>query len=361
MQAMNLGLDCCAETRFGSSKTLRQVTAQSGTEQWRAYEIHMGATRALSAVEPLHTVTDDEGARPEGMRRANVWGTYLHGWFESPQLRARVAAAAGMNAHRPYPVPWAEQRARIYRSMAEHLAAHVDLDPIRRCLAFDANSLRSRHSCSRHSCSRHSRSRHTRSRCSSALHHRRRPGIRQEHPAPRPGRRRRALLRGSLESADTRAAWLEPAGCFPGAICGDSHKNAARECGRNLGTAHSAGDVFSIAACPILSRLSDEPRRAKRTRRLAGGLPQLRTRGIFRPAMARNLRKRCRAAANLYRSAEFRRPPIRRAYLDCGFRLVDLVIGSVSVRLGQVQTSSSTPSGELLHQHSPQRKRPWVN
>jgi adenosylcobyric acid synthase len=123
-----------AETRFGASKTLRQVTAHCGGEEWMAYEIHMGITRALSAIEPLHTVKDDAGARPEGMRRGNVWGTYLHGWFESPQLRAQVAAAAGMHRHRPDPVPWAEQRADIYRGMAEHLAAHVDLDPIRRYL-----------------------------------------------------------------------------------------------------------------------------------------------------------------------------------------------------------------------------------
>jgi adenosylcobyric acid synthase len=123
-----------AQTRFGASKTLRQVTARCGAEEWRAYEIHMGDTRALSAVEPLHVVEDDAGVRPEGMRLGNVWGTYLHGWFESPQLRARVAAAAGMNRHRPDPVPWAEQRAGIYRDMAEHLAAHVNLDPIRRYL-----------------------------------------------------------------------------------------------------------------------------------------------------------------------------------------------------------------------------------
>jgi adenosylcobyric acid synthase len=113
---------------------LRQVTALCGGEKWLAYEIHMGTTRALSTVEPLHTVQDDLGARPEGMRRGNVWGTYLHGWFESPRLRAQVATAAGMHRHRPDPVPWAEQRAGIYRGMAEHLAAHVDLDPVRRYL-----------------------------------------------------------------------------------------------------------------------------------------------------------------------------------------------------------------------------------
>jgi adenosylcobyric acid synthase len=123
-----------AETRFGASKTLRQVTARCEASEWRAYEIHMGSTRALSCVEPLQMVHDEAGARPEGMRLGNVWGTYLHGWFESPQLRARVAAAAGMSQHRPHPVPWAEQRTAVYRAMAEHLAAHVNLDPIRRYL-----------------------------------------------------------------------------------------------------------------------------------------------------------------------------------------------------------------------------------
>jgi adenosylcobyric acid synthase len=94
----------------------------------------MGNTRALGSVEPLQMVHDEAGSRPEGMRLGKVWGTYLHGWFESPQLRTQVAAAAGMNQHRPHPVPWAEQRASVYRAMAEHLAAHVNLDPIRRYL-----------------------------------------------------------------------------------------------------------------------------------------------------------------------------------------------------------------------------------
>ena len=123
-----------AETLYSASKTLRQVTASCGGSEWRAYEIHMGTTRALTPVEPLHRVRDDDGARSEGMRLGNVWGTYLHGWFESPALRAQVAAAAGMIDHRPHPVPWADQRNAVYRAMAEHLAAHVNLDPVRRYL-----------------------------------------------------------------------------------------------------------------------------------------------------------------------------------------------------------------------------------
>jgi adenosylcobyric acid synthase len=123
-----------AETQFNPTKTLRQVTARCADSEWLVYEIHMGSTRALGDVEPLHMVRDAAGQRPEGMRLGKVWGTYLHGWFESPQLRAQVAAAAGMQDHRPHPVPWAEQRASVYRAMAEHLAAHIDLDPIRRYL-----------------------------------------------------------------------------------------------------------------------------------------------------------------------------------------------------------------------------------
>jgi adenosylcobyric acid synthase len=123
-----------ADTSFSASKTLRQVTANCAGREWQAYEIHMGATLARAAVEPLQTVRDALGTRPEGMRLGQVWGTYLHGWFESPQLRAQVASAAGMHEHRAHPVPWAEQRAIMYRAMAEHLAAHVDLDPIRRYL-----------------------------------------------------------------------------------------------------------------------------------------------------------------------------------------------------------------------------------
>ena len=123
-----------ADTRYSAAKTLRQVTVRHGECEWRAYEIHMGVTHALGRVEPLQMVRDEHGERPEGMRLGKVWGTYLHGWFESPQLRTHVSVAAGMSEYRAHPIPWAEQRNSTYRAMAEHLAAHVNLDPVRRCL-----------------------------------------------------------------------------------------------------------------------------------------------------------------------------------------------------------------------------------
>jgi len=121
------------ETEFLPDKIVRQVTGECEGERWTAYEVHMGRTRVLEG-EPLQTVYDRDVARAEGSRRDNIWGTYLHGWFESPRVRARVAAAAGFSAYRPHPAPWAEKRQAIYRAMAEHVAAHVDLDPVRRYL-----------------------------------------------------------------------------------------------------------------------------------------------------------------------------------------------------------------------------------
>ena len=121
-------------TGFVPEKLVQQVTAECDGRRWQAYEIHMGRSTVTQPCEPLQMVTDAAGPRPEGLRRGNVWGTYLHGWFEAPELRRKVAAAAGIAGHHAAPLPWAEKRREIYVRMAEHFAAHVDLDPVRRYL-----------------------------------------------------------------------------------------------------------------------------------------------------------------------------------------------------------------------------------
>jgi adenosylcobyric acid synthase len=113
---------------------VRQVSAVCAHEQWTAYEIHMGVTHATALVEVLQTVIDDGGSRPEGMRLGNVWGTYLHGWFESAALRQKIAAAAGLRAHTAHAVSWAQQRRELYAAMGEYLATSVNLEPIKRYL-----------------------------------------------------------------------------------------------------------------------------------------------------------------------------------------------------------------------------------
>ncbi len=121
-------------TGFLPEKIVQQVTAECCGRRWQAYEIHMGRSAATQPCAPLQTVVDAAGPRPEGLCRGNVWGTYLHGWFEAPEVRRKVAAAAGIAAHRAEPILWSEKRREIYAQMADHLAAHVDLGPVRRYL-----------------------------------------------------------------------------------------------------------------------------------------------------------------------------------------------------------------------------------
>jgi len=119
------------KTHFEAEKIVRQVMANCDGRRWIAYEMHMGRTVPVGPCEPLHRVEDAAGERDEGARVDNVWGTYLHGWFEAPETRRRLAVAAGIGAHLACALPWMDQRQKIYTQMGEHLAAHVDLTTVR--------------------------------------------------------------------------------------------------------------------------------------------------------------------------------------------------------------------------------------
>jgi adenosylcobyric acid synthase len=121
-------------TEFSSDKIVRQVGAECDGQRWTAYEIHMGRSTARRPVEPLHSIVDADLARPEGMRLGNVWGTYVHGLFESPRLRTRVAVEARLRSYVAHDVLWSEARQAIYSGMALHVAKHINLEPISRYL-----------------------------------------------------------------------------------------------------------------------------------------------------------------------------------------------------------------------------------
>lgn len=119
-------------TEFQQEKVVRPVKVTREDDQWTAYEIHMGRTVVTEEAESLQRVVDtDGGARLEGTCKGRVWGTYLHGWFESPTVRRWVTSVAGITTHEAHPVIWSEQRQAIYRGMADHLEEHVDLAAVR--------------------------------------------------------------------------------------------------------------------------------------------------------------------------------------------------------------------------------------
>ena len=122
------------KTSFEREKIVRQVTATCGDRRWQAYEMHMGRSRPTREHSSLLLVEDEGCTRAEGSKIGNIWGTYLHGWFEAPEARRLVTASAGIVGHKTCALPWAEQRQKTYVAMAKHLAAHVDLEPVRRHL-----------------------------------------------------------------------------------------------------------------------------------------------------------------------------------------------------------------------------------
>lgn len=121
-------------TVFKLPKTVRQVSASCGERTWTAYEIHVGQSEAAREVDRLHVVCENGVEHNEGMRLKNVWGTYLHGWMEAPEVRSLIAHTAGIANHQPHQQSWHERRQEIYTAMADHIEEHLNLGPVRKYL-----------------------------------------------------------------------------------------------------------------------------------------------------------------------------------------------------------------------------------
>ncbi len=86
-------------TRLEPAKTTRRVRARllpgpwgAAGGEWEAYEIHMGLTVGGDALRPLFAVSQEGSAPVEGTdglitEDGKVWGTYLHGCLDAPQVR----------------------------------------------------------------------------------------------------------------------------------------------------------------------------------------------------------------------------------------------------------------------------------
>ena len=123
------------ETTFSKEKTVSEVLASWGSDQWRAYEIHMGQTRAKSPCDALLRVQNGGIAHPEGCRKGNVWGTYIHGLFESSAVRNHLAKQANFSHYRPSSVPWRSHLQSVYDGMADAVEEHANLKEIWRYVA----------------------------------------------------------------------------------------------------------------------------------------------------------------------------------------------------------------------------------
>lgn len=133
-----MGLLPC-KTVFAPEKTRTLVRARVLHGPLReaaleGYEIHMGTTEVRG--EPFCRLED---GGEEGCRSGNVFGTYLHGLFDSGELTEKLAdwlcARKGLPpAGQAKPVSWRRHKEQQYDLLAEGLREALDLAALRRIL-----------------------------------------------------------------------------------------------------------------------------------------------------------------------------------------------------------------------------------
>jgi len=133
-EMLGLGL-LPVDTLFFEEKQLGTVKVRFEDEVWDAYEIHMGRSTASQAVSPLLTVLEEGAERAEGVRHKMVWGTYLHGVFESARIRLAATQSVGFLGHRASPVAFRTQRETLYNGMADLIEEHLNLEDLWRYVA----------------------------------------------------------------------------------------------------------------------------------------------------------------------------------------------------------------------------------
>ena len=106
---------------------------KDGLAELEGYEIHMGDTRGAAAGFCCLEDGTEDGAAGEG-----VFGTYLHGLFDSGELTARLAAwlagRKGIKVPDVQPEPRAAYRNRQYDRLADAVESSLDMEAIRRAM-----------------------------------------------------------------------------------------------------------------------------------------------------------------------------------------------------------------------------------
>jgi len=125
-------------THYEQEKCVQQVTARWQHTEWQAYEIHMGQTEFSETITPL-LIADD---RPEGIQCGHIWGTYLHGLFEAPDVRRSLARLARIDSHQAPDQNWQKHKQSVYSQMADMLEEYLNLDSVFAYLDDSSSSLK---------------------------------------------------------------------------------------------------------------------------------------------------------------------------------------------------------------------------
>ncbi|MDE7243392.1 MAG: cobyric acid synthase [Oscillospiraceae bacterium] len=122
------------ETTFIGQKHRQQVKAKVSVDaladaELAGYEIHMGRTEVKGA--PF-CVLDD--GHPDGCAQGNVWGTYLHGLFDSGALTEKLARMLcqrkGLQLELAQPLSHAAYQQQQFDLLAEGVRRALDMEKI---------------------------------------------------------------------------------------------------------------------------------------------------------------------------------------------------------------------------------------
>ena len=126
----------------GTFGTVTGILAGLSNVAFTGYEIHMGQSTGAAGTEPLTVIHDtnvaQSEAKAEGAMGENVYGSYVHGIFDSMDVvNAVVRALAerkGIDPEGLAQVDYAAYKETQYDKMAEILRQHLDMDAIYRIL-----------------------------------------------------------------------------------------------------------------------------------------------------------------------------------------------------------------------------------
>ena len=100
----------------------------------QGYEIHMGQTHRHAGQGLLEILAQngrpcffEDGCAANDLR---VIGTYMHGFFDSPNITAHWLKTIGHEKLPMSPLHGPRRRDRAYDQLADHLSAHVNLDSL---------------------------------------------------------------------------------------------------------------------------------------------------------------------------------------------------------------------------------------
>jgi len=115
------------ETELRPEKRLHRVTGTAFGAPFDGYEMHMGETSGPGTARPFAHIGDDAGERADGAISADglVSGTYCHGLFSAPGLRAAMLERIGAKSNG---ADHAHAVDAALDELAAELERHADID-----------------------------------------------------------------------------------------------------------------------------------------------------------------------------------------------------------------------------------------